>query len=485
MSLMQMAVASDSPRAALELAGAGWRAWMDPQAVWVNDTVLSPGDVNLTKLPVNPPTGGWQSLNDSAGRSCSIPASVEELFSGGDHRWTYHGVTWFWRTVKVPAEWKGKVVRLGLAKANRRVEILINRRLAGYDAVGEVPVEADVSKFLNYGAENQIAIRITNPGGNRGWEDFKWVRWGKMQLPPGHDFGGVDGPVTLTATDLVFIEDVFVKNLLPAGERRAEVQVTIANQRNEAVPLKATVEITEEGTRKSLHRASWNMTASCGVSNTTTCAIAVPKACLWDRDTPVLCCCIVTIVGSGIADCLPVNFGFRTVELRDDGGKNELFFNGRRIRHRSAIDWGYYAITGFYATPDMAERSVANARAIGHNGINFHRRIGEPRVLDAADRQGLYLYEEPGGFHIGGECVIEDGTLAGGMMEEKIRRMVLRDRNHPSLFMYSLSNENSFWSPLRERVMRNVSALDPTRLVINTSGGNGFASMDQIPHIRP
>jgi hypothetical protein len=485
MLLVQIAVASDSPRAALELAGSGWRAWMDSQAAWANDAVVAPGDVNLTKLPVNPPTGGWQVLNDSAGRSCSIPASVEELFSGGDHRWTYHGVTWLWRTVKVPAEWKGKVVRLGLAKANRRIEMLINQRLAGYDAVGEVPVEADVSKFLNYGAENQIAIRITNPGGNRGWEDFKWVRWGNMQLPPGHDFGGVDGPVTLTATDPVFIEDIFVKNLLPAGERRAEVQVTIANQLGGAVPLAVTVVIYADGVGKPLHQATWKVTAERGAKNTSACAIAVPNAQLWDLNTPVLYRCTVGIQGPGVVDRHSVTFGFRTAELKNDGGKNELFFNGKRMRHRSAIDWGYYAVTGFYATPDMAGRSVANARAIGHNGINFHRRIGEPRVLDAADRQGLYLYEEPGGFHIGGECVIEDGTLAGRMIEEKVRRMVLRDRNHPSLFMYSLSNENSFWSPLRERVMRNVAALDPTRLVINTSGGNGYASMDQIPHIRP
>jgi hypothetical protein len=478
--------AATSLRQTLDLAGPGWRAWMDKQAAWQNDPLVAPADVDVDKLPVNPPSGGWAALNVGAGRECRIPATVEELFSEGDNRWTYRGVTWFWRTVTIPAAWKGKVVRLGVAKANRRLEVLINQKLAAYDLVGEVPVTADVSRFLTYGAENLIAMRVTNPGGTRGWEDGPGVSWGAVVLPNVHEFAGIDGPVTLTATDPLFIEDVFVKNLLPAGERRAEVQITLSNRQAEDLTVKATVDICAAGTTTSLHRATCTVTAKARGSSTGACIIAVPKAKLWDLDSPNLYQCIVTIAGKSVADQQAVLFGFRTCELRVEGDRHQFFFNGRRIRQRSAIDWGFYGMTGFYATPEMAERSVLSAKSIGHNGINFHRRIGETRVMQAADRLGLYLYEEPGGFHCGGQAYdIVDGTFTAKLMEEKVRRMVLRDRNHPSLLMYSLCNEDNKWTPLRERVLRSIAQLDPTRLVINSSGGNGGGNSGPTPHFRP
>jgi beta-galactosidase len=146
------------------------------------------------------------------------------------------------------------------------------------------------------------------------------------------------------------------------------------------------------------------------------------------------------------------------------------------VRLQSAIDWGYYAGTGFFATPEMALKSVEAARAIGHNAISFHRRIGEALVMQQADARGLYLYEEPGGFRM------DDGALAGQIMEEKCRRMALRDRNHPSLLIYNLCNEDNTWNTLRERVMRMIAEMDGTRLVVNSSGLDWGAFFN---HIRP
>ena len=58
----------------------GWRLWLDPKAAWQDDTLYLPEDVNLTNLPVNPPTGGWAVLNDQAGIGVSLPATVEEFY---------------------------------------------------------------------------------------------------------------------------------------------------------------------------------------------------------------------------------------------------------------------------------------------------------------------------------------------------------------------------------------------------------------------
>jgi hypothetical protein len=160
---------------------------------------------------------------------------------------------------------------------------------------------------------------------------------------------------------------------------------------------------------------------------------------------------------------------------------NNLYFNNTRVRYRSAIDWGFYAVSGYYATDMMARRSVQNAKDIGHNQINFHRTIGEPLVMKYADELGLYLYEEPGAFHAGEQYYeVFDSTFAGEIMFEKVCRMVIRDRNHPSLVQYNLCNEDNGWNTLRERAMKLVNKLDNSVIVTNTS-----AWSDSINHIRP
>jgi len=466
--------AGSSPRGELSLETLDWRVWLDEKAEWQKDKLFAPGEVPpLAAIPVNPPTGGWDVLGDATGKACSIPASVEEYFSGGTNTWTYHGVSWFWCDVKVPSAWKSKIVRLEVEKARLRAEIYVNGRLAGYDLVAETPFNVNVSAFLKYGERNRIAFRLTNPGGQRGWEDMPGINWGQFVLPAGHDFTGL-GRVNLVDTEAVYIEDIFVKNLPPANGRNIEVQAAIMNSNTTAA--KQTVSVSIRGTGAAAKR---DVILQPGV-NKVIFPFTVPKAKLWDPDHPELYECLISIDG----DKSSARFGFRTFEVKPgtSGGHN-FYLNGQRIRYKSAIDWGYYSLTGFYATPCMARKSVAAAKALGHNGINFHRRIGEPLVLQYADELGLCLYEEPGAFHN-----IPDGSFAARVMEEKCRRMVLRDRNHPSLVIINLSNEDNHWDSLRERVLRGISLMDGSRLVINTSGAeftNKAEDRGSIYHIRP
>jgi beta-galactosidase/beta-glucuronidase len=174
------------------------------------------------------------------------------------------------------------------------------------------------------------------------------------------------------------------------------------------------------------------------------------------------------------------------VKVADGEEQAHYFLNGQRFIFKGGIDFGYYAFTGSYPTAEMAAKSIRSARSIGQNAFNFHRRIGYPVVMEKADETGLFLYEEPGGFHAGGQGYdVSENDFAAALMREKVRRMVLRDRNHPSLIMYSLCNEDNVWNLLRKTVMEETNRLDETRLVFNSSGGNGGGYGLDIQHIRP
>ncbi len=469
--LLPAEIPTPSPRQELSLDGPGWNVWLDQRAEWEKDTLHAPGEVPpLRQLPVNPPTGGWDTL-PSLGLPCSLPASVEQVFAHGDATWHYHGVSWFSRTVTVPAAWRGKVVRLEIARAHLRVEIYLNHQLAGYDLCCESPCSFDLTPFIQFGSPNQLDIRVTNPEGRRGYDDATVTHWGDQRLPAGRDFGGLD-TVALTATDPLHAESVFVMNQLPADGRRIEIIPTVVNPTEAPVEATLTAEILPVGGDSPLHRETWKAALPPGSSAAPSGIFAVPGAKPWNVDSPNLYTCRLTMAGNGFSDQVDTRFGFRVFEVKPDAdGKNCFYLNGKRFRHRSAIDFGFYAHTGLFATPQEVERSVTAAKEMGQNGINMHRHIGEYRMLDAADEHGLAIYEEPGGLHQWqGDAPIVAGTLADKILQEKIRRMVLRDRNHPSLLIHNLSNEDNCWDATRAQAMATVHSLNPAIMVCNASG---------------
>ena len=124
-----VATDTDGHRETISLDGTGWHVWMDTNAVWKEDTLHAPGEFSLTNLPVNPPTGGWD-VPLKSGSACSLPTCVEQVFANGAPEFRYHGVSWFVRSVEIPANWADKPVFLDIARTRLRVEVYVNRKLA-------------------------------------------------------------------------------------------------------------------------------------------------------------------------------------------------------------------------------------------------------------------------------------------------------------------------------------------------------------------
>ncbi|GAP71918.1 beta-glycosidase [Candidatus Symbiothrix dinenymphae] len=482
-----------------------WNLWQDSSATWQNDSLYLPENIDLPDLALKAPepTGGWNILDKlpKDGVKVDLPALVEEYFTPDGKITTYlPGVYWFWKDINIPADWKGKTVQLKIESARLRIEIFVNATLVGYDIVGDVPYSCLLTSALHYGKRNRIAIRVTNPGGNqRGWEDYGAVSWGNYLLPASRNFGGINGKVELVATDNTYIDDIFVRNLRTPDYRSIEVRSTINNHRTTALNARINYEILPAAGGAAIYTGTEELSIPAGnepilVKKQITC----PDAVLWNIETPTLYVCKVTLTGqtAGQAGQTPIDvtnqrFGFRVFEVSIAEGETQAhyFINGKRMIFKGGIDFGYYAFTG-YPTEEMALKSVLAAKSIGQNAFTFHRRIGYPIVLDKADERGLFLHEEPGGLHTGGQGYDVSATsFSAALMHEKARRMVLRDRNHPSLIIYCLSNEDNTWTPLRQQVMEEINRLDDTRLVFNSSGGyiggnsSGYGLF--IQHIRP
>lgn len=484
-----------STRVELNLSGSGWRVWLDSAATWKDDVLHLPRTLNLSKITTNKPNCGWEQLYKTKGIPGKVPASFEELFGNGNPLWRYHGLGWFSRELEVPADWSGKTVRLNIEKARLRVEVYVNEQLAGYDIVAETPYSMDITPFVKAGTKNRIAIRLTNPDGQRGWNDAPATEWGtKYKLIPGHDFGAL-GNVSLTATDHCYIDDVFVKNLLPANGRNIQLQIALKNKESQNKNLKIEAEIVPYAGGNAIYKNSWDIFAAKDTLTDFSKNIQVPEAILWDTENPNLYYCRVKIAGNDVSDEYQVRFGFRVFEVKANAeGQHNFYLNGKRVRIRSSIDWGFYWQTGFYPTDEQARKNVENAKRIGHNCLSFHRRIGEPLVMKYADELGLMIYEEPGGMpgvdDLRASAWIADAPYdkayhAAFTMPEKFSRMVKRDRNHPSVMIWNLVNEQCTYDNLHKMIFDETRKLDNSRFVVNQSGGQYGDASGYVPHMRP
>lgn len=480
-------------RYTIPLTGGGWSLWLDKEASWQNDRLYLPHEItDLSLLPVNVPTGGWQTLSHNPDAvPVEVPGTVEEYLTVTDNPRpeNFRGVSWWYRKITIPADQQKKRFIIYFESVRMRAEVYLDGKLVAYDLIGETPFHVDITDEAKPGKEQLLAIRVTNPGGNFHWQDFDIMKWGEYNIPPSRSFTGIVGRVKLESVNPVFISDIYMQNTPELTKVNAILSFT--NETSSSVKQDVELIVNEKGNPdKVVFRQTLKAISFPAGNHEVTIPVNVPDAKLWDLSTPELYTCNVLIKkGKKTLDQDKKDFGFRWFTVDGVGKDAVLRLNGRRIMLRSAISWGYFPVTGLIATTEMAEKQVRTAKSLGLNMLNFHRCIGSPVVLEKADELGLLYYEEPGSFHSANH-----DPFIRTIVNEKLKRMVYRDRSHPSLVIFNLINE--FGGPLsqdkalvakRMNDMREAHAIDPSRIMSFTSGwaGSEDKEEDSKAHMLP
>jgi hypothetical protein len=506
---------------AIPLGSSDWKLWLDRNAVWKTDTLIVP-PADLSKLAVNPPTGGWANLfaksvalssvqtiisDPSYSVNVTVPGTVEEFCwdalsgngKGLGSSGNYEGVSWWGKDFNVPAEAQGKRIKLYFSGGVRqRAEVFVNETLVGYELAHQEAFEVDITDAVDVGGTNKLAVRITDANGNFSWGDYTGTLWGDdYYFPLSHAFGGILGEVKMKIVNPAYVSDVFVKNKPALRDIDAEIEI-----RNDgATPLNGTisVEIVEnwKGNAAASNpqtiytdNSAGTFSVNAGELDTVTFSASVPEALLWEIKNANLYDFVVTLkdAGGNVLDKYTQRFGFRFLSVEGYGTDARFYFNGRRTFLLSAISWGFWPTNGMYPTPELARKHIASAQTLGQNMLNFHRCQGNDIVLNLADEMGILYYEEPGGYT--SSRVKADNQAAAKakyfdvatkLNSRRLLRMVKQHRNHPSLVYYNMVNEPG-WDPdaQAKQDMAAAHLLDPTRFISYGSGFMGIGA-DQ-PH---
>ncbi len=494
-------VLAQAPDGEIAIDDAGWTLWLDRAAAWQADKVYLPDDVPpMAQLPLNPPTGGWAALYAAEGLKVTLPATVEQFYWGqfgqrpygvNEYKYSaddpipqngaYVGVSWWHRTIDIPATAKGKQVWLRVRGARLRAEVFLNEKLVGYSIMGELPIDCDLTAAMIPGGVNRLAIRITNPGGGYDWKDSATIEMGGVKFYPGHGFGGLDRGLTLSVHPAAgHLSDAWVLNtpdprvvtahltlnLLSAPNLpNLKKQLSVSLTTTDGQPLAATV------TLEDLTAAGRTVSARFRVS--------ASDARLWDVDSPNLYRLRFNWNAGKSQSVRTVRFGFRWYASEGIGSNALLRLNGKRIKLYSAISWGFWGYNGLWPTQELARREVTAAKALGLNSLSFHRNMAKTDVLAFQDELGLTRTLEPGSGKqaIGkelkpGQTLSPAETFARDYMVARCKIMAETFRSHPSVLQYTLQNEigANLANPDVERVLRVIHAADPSRTVILNDG---------------
>ena len=526
-------LAQSSPNAASQflwpengtlLPDEGWRLWVDTKALWESDKIFLPEDIAWingrlcgkgTPLPVNPPTGGWNVLGTQAGKQVILPTSVEQHFWGmygagkdgkprpytpQEYRYAkapsgapadddvpqngaYFGVSWFYRSIDIPASMRGKRIFLHVRAAHLRAEVYLNGQLCGYSIMEELPFDADLTQAARPGGENRLTIRITNPFGRFDWVDGLNAAWGAVSLYRSHGFGALDRGMSLSAHPAAIrISDAWALNTSDprtlVAYARVEASNTSAHVRFELIdPSSGKVLVTTDGVyddKTSLIRAT----------------ITHGDARLWDISKPHLYYLRITAAApNSDLDARTIPVAFRAYGPTGIGTNAMFRLNGRRIRLYSAISWGYWGLNGMFPVPELAEKEVRAAQELGLNCLNFHRNLAKEDVLRKHDELGVLRYLEPGAgkMAIGRLPHPAAPNAPGTVMEQpeteaekfaqrfmfvKCVEMVKAFRSHPSIVEYCLQNElgADLNNPSTLAVLKAMHNEDPSRCVVLNDG---------------
>lgn len=412
---------------------------------WVKDAGSRPTDFYRTDF------------NDRGWDTMQVPG-VWELNGYGDPLYVNIGYAWrndyennppivptdknhvgsYRRTFTIPADWAGKDIIAHFGSVTSNIYLWVNGKFVGYGEDSKLEQEFDLTPYLVPGKENLIAFQV-----------FRWNDGTYLEDQDFFRYSGVARDSYLYARDKKRIEDIRVTPDLDANYTDGSLRVDVKLKGSSGT------------TRLTLADAQGKTVATGSVrgSGSTTLNVTAPEK--WSAETPYLYTLTAQLDGS--KEVIPVNVGFRKIELKGD----QVLVNGKPVLFKGADRHELDPDGGYVVSP---ERMLQDIRIMKENNINAVRTSHYPNDnvwYDLCDRYGIYVVAEANleshGIGYGPETLAKVDSWKQAHLERN-RRNVERNFNHPSIIFWSLGNEAGD-GPNFEAAYKMIKEMDSSRPV--------------------
>ena len=335
------------------------------------------------------------------------------------------GVAWYRKRFTPPAEAKGRRYSIELDGVMANARVFLNGRELGSRPYGYIGFALDLTPHLVFGGENVVAVRVAPEP-----ESSRWY--------PG---AGIYRHVWVDATGPVHVArwgTTVTTTAVTDAAARVLVRTEIRNE--EAMPATVSLETTVlDADGKVVVRTLAEPTVGPGGTETVPVDLTVDRPQRWDLDRPYLYTAVSTVKRSGaVLDRYETRFGIRTI---DYGPEKGFLLNGRPVRFRGVCNHHDLGALGTAVNRRAIERQLEILKRMGANAVRTSHNPPAPELVDAADRLGMLVMDEA--FDMWGKPKVANGhgKYFAEWSERDLRDLVRRDRNHPSVVMWSIGNE--------------------------------------------
>jgi beta-galactosidase len=360
----------------------------------------------------------------------------------------YNPVGSYRTTFQLPGDWHGREIFIHFGAVKSAMYLWVNGEKVGYSQGAKLPAEFDITGYVRPG-ENLLAVEV-----------YRWSDGSYLECQDFWRISGIERDVYLWAAPKLHIRDFFVKAGLDKEyqEGRLEVEVSLASFGSgesgaggagapasgpgRAARIRAEIVDPTTGSIVSELEEEAPIPAS-GEETRTVLQASLGTVRPWTAETPSLYTLLLTLKGpSGeVMETISQRIGFRTVEIRD----GLLRVNGVPITIKGVNRHEHDPYTGHVLTRERMRQDLLLMKEANMNAVRTSHYPEDPYFYELADEYGLYIVDEAN-IESHGMGYDPDVTL-GNNPEwerahlERMRRMVERDKNHPSVIIWSMGNE--------------------------------------------
>ncbi|MCU4155626.1 DUF4982 domain-containing protein [Carboxylicivirga sp. A043] len=368
-------------------------------------------------------------------------------------------VGWYRKVFLIDSLDLGKQIFLDFDGVSRDSKVWVNGHYLGNEPSGYQSFSYNISDILNYGSENIVAVRA-DVSMEEGWY---------------YEGAGIYRHVWLRKTPNVHIpkDGTFVHSQISENSANITVEADIANNDTQAFDIEVR-HLLKDANGNTISTSEGSHVQLEPMGQTTVKAnLSVEKPQLWSLDNPYMHSMVTQLLVDGnMVDEYTTPFGIRSVHFDSDKG---FFLNGEHIKLKGTNNHQDHAGVGCAMPDDLIRWRIQQLKNFGSNAIRSSHNPPTPELLQLCDEMGM--------------LVIDENRLMGTTEKalHELERLIRRDRNHPSVIVWSIGNEewgiewNDIGARMTQTMQNYAKQIDPTRPInVAVSGGWGDGSSTTV-----
>jgi beta-galactosidase len=402
--------------------------------------INKPFDMNIDWQIVQVVADGDKKPQLRTGRSGALPC---------------YGIGWYRNRIQIPLESKGKMFSIEFDGVMSNAQVYFNGEFVGEWPYGYSSFSFDLTPYVKFGQENILAVRIDNKE--------KSSRW--------YSGAGIYRNVRLVSKEPIHVSHwgTFITTpAVTAKHCQINIKTLVQNNKiNKKITLVTDI-FNPVGLKVGTHSTSQLIADTVCFSQT----IQISKPQLWDVENPVLYKAVSKVyAGKELQDVYETTFGIRTIRFDNTKG---FFLNDKHVKIKGVCLHHDLGPIGAAVNYRATQRQLEMLKEMGCNAIRTAHNPPSPELLDLCDKMGLLVMNESfDEWKIGKN---ENGyhTLFDKWAEKDMLAMIHRDRNHPSVIIWSIGNEVlelNTMNPKGREIAKYLTAIckreDPTRPTIS------------------